>query len=549
VTNGSGWNFADLWEQVAERFPDEMAAIHGGRQLAWSEFDRRASGVAHTLIDAGLSSQDKVAQYLRNCPEYMESMFGCFKAGLVPVNTNFRYTDDELVYLWEDADVAAVVFDAEFTGVCERVRRRLPAVRMWLHVDNAATAEECPDWAVPYEDAASTSESRVTAPWGRSGDDLYLLYTGGTTGRPKGVMWRQDDLFKMLERVQGRTPPDPASATEYVNRIGRRGPRVLPAAPLMHGTAAWFVMPALSQGGAVVTVGGASLDAERLLDAIVEWNVRGVCIVGDPMARPILNALDLQLQRWDLSGLRVIFSSGAIFRAENKQRLLAYASNAVVLDGLGSSESGSLAASVTEAGSRSGSGEATARFRLSPDARVIDEDGRDVVPGSGQEGRLAVGGHLPLGYYGDAEKTAATFIQLDSRRYVVAGDRAMVNADGTITLLGRGSGCINTGGEKVYPEEVEEVLKTAEGVLDAAVVGVPDERFGEAVAAVVRAEPGFPLDTNRLIAHVRQHLAGYKAPRRIVAVESDLRGANGKLDYPWLQKIIAKELAPGGRHE
>jgi acyl-CoA synthetase (AMP-forming)/AMP-acid ligase II len=172
---------------------------------------------------------------------------------------------------------------------------------------------------------------------------------------------------------------------------------------------------------------------------------------------------------------------------------------------------------------------------------VIDEDGRDVVPGSGQEGRLAVGGHLPLGYYGDAEKTAATFIQLDSRRYVVAGDRAMVNADGTITLLGRGSGCINTGGEKVYPEEVEEVLKTAEGVLDAAVVGVPDERFGEAVAAVVQAEPGFPLDTDRLIAHVCQRLAGYKAPRRIVAVETDLRGANGKLDYPWLQKIIAQQ--------
>jgi acyl-CoA synthetase (AMP-forming)/AMP-acid ligase II len=538
VTNGSGWNFADLWEQVAERFPGETAAIHGGRQLPWSEFDRRASGMAQMLIDAGLSSQDKVAQYLRNCPEYMESMFGCFKVGLVPVNTNFRYTDDELVYLWEDADVAAVVFDAEFTGVCERVRRRLPAVRAWLRVDNAATGEECPDWAVPYEDAASRSESRATFPRGRSGDDLYLLYTGGTTGRPKGVMWRQDDLFKMLEGIQGRTPPDPASVKEYVNRIARPGPRVLPAAPLMHGTACWFVMPVLSQGGAVVTVGGASLDAERLLDAIVEWNVRGICIVGDPIARPILNALDLQPQRWDLSGLRAITSSGAIFKAENKQRLLAYASNAMVFDGLGSSESGSLATSVT--GSGAGSGEGTGRFRLSPNARVIDEEGRDVVAGSGQEGRLAVGGHIPLGYYGDPEKTAATFIHLDGGRYVVAGDRALANADGTITLLGRGSGCINTGGEKVYPEEVEEVLKTAEGVLDAAVVGVPDERLGEAVAAVVQAEPGFPVDTDALIAHVRQQLAAYKAPRRIVAVETDLRGANAKLDYPWLNKIIGQ---------
>ena len=179
VTNGSGWNFADLWEQVAERFPDELVAIHGGRQLRWSEFDRRANGVAHTLIDAGLSTQDKVAQYLRNCPEYMESMFGLFKAGLVPVNTNFRYGDDELVYLWEDADAAAVVFDAEFTGVCERVRRRLPAVRVWLRVDNAATGEKCPDWAVPYEDAVSSGESRVTAPRGRSGDDLSTPAGGG----------------------------------------------------------------------------------------------------------------------------------------------------------------------------------------------------------------------------------------------------------------------------------------------------------------------------------------------------------------------------------
>jgi acyl-CoA synthetase (AMP-forming)/AMP-acid ligase II len=532
----SGWNFADVWEQVADRFGDELGAIHGSRELRWREIDRRADGVAHTLIDAGLSGQDKVALYLRNGPEYMESMFGLFKAGLVPVNTNFRYRDEELLYLWGDSDAAAVVFDAEFTEVCERVRRRLPAVRAWLSVGPGGSRASGPEWAVPYEDATATAESRVTASWGRSGDDLYLLYTGGTTGTPKGVMWRQDDLFRMLEAVQGRVPPDPVDPAAYVGRLRRRGPPVLPAAPLMHGTACWFAMTAMSQGGAVVTLGGTSLDVEQLLDAVVERKVRAISIVGDPLARPILKALDNQPDRWDLSGLRLIQSSGAIFSADSKQRLLSYAPNALVFDGLGSSESGSLATSVTSAES----GDATARFRLGPNTRVIDEEGVDVLPGSGQEGRLAVGGHLPLGYYRDPGKTAATFVELDDRRYVVAGDRATVDTDGTITLLGRGSGCINTGGEKVYPEEVEEVLKTAEGVRDAAVVGIPDDRFGEAVAAVVQREAGSVLDTDALIRHVRERLAAYKAPKRIVTVDSDLRGANGKLEYPRLKEIVSR---------
>jgi len=535
-TTGTGWNFADLWEHVADRFGNELAAVHGDREVCWRDFDQRADGVARTLIDAGLSRQDKVAQYLRNCPEYMESMFGVFKAGLVPVNTNFRYGDEELRHLWGNSDTAAVVFHAEFTEVCERIRARMPAVRLWLRVGAPEDRAGCPDWAVTYEDAAGSADSRLRPPWGRSGDDLYLLYTGGTTGLPKGVMWRQDDLFRMLEAVQGRVPPDPADPAGYVSRLRRRGPTVLPAAPLMHGTACWFVMPALSQGGTVATLGGVSLDVEDLLDTVVERDVRGICIVGDPFARPILQALDGEPDRWDLSRLRVISSSGAIFKAESKQRLLSYAPNAVVFDGLGSSESGSLATSVTT----SESGDATARFRLGPNTRVIDDDGRDVEPGSGQDGRLAVGGHLPLGYYGDPDKTAATFVELGGRRFVVAGDRAIADADGTITLLGRGSGCINTGGEKVYPEEVEEVLKTAEGVLDAAVVGIPDDRFGEAVAAVVQCEPGRVLDTDALIRHVRERLAGYKAPKRIVTVESDLRGANGKLNYGRLKDIAGR---------
>jgi acyl-CoA synthetase (AMP-forming)/AMP-acid ligase II len=537
VTSEPGWNFADVWERVADRFADEPAAIHGDRHVSWREFERRAHGIAGVLIDAGLGRQATVAQYMRNCPEYMESMFGVFKGGFVPVNTNFRYGDDELVYLWTDCSAAAVVFDAEFADVCDRVRSRVPSVRVWLRADSTGIGKNCPDWAVPYEDAASGGGAG--APWSRSGDDLYLLYTGGTTGMPKGVMWRQDDLFKMLEVVQGRVAPE-GDAEAYVHRIRRRGPRVLPVAPLMHGTACWFVMPALAQGGCVVTVGGTSLDVELLLDTIVDTQVRGICIVGDPIARPVLDALDRQPDRWDLSGLRVISSSGAIFRAETKQRLLRYAVNATIFDGLGSSESGSLGTSVTSGQSA----EETARFRLGPNTRVIDDDGRDVAPGSGHEGRLAVGGNLPLGYFGDPEKTAATFLELDGRRYAVAGDRAIVNVDGTITLLGRGSGCINSGGEKVYPEEVEEVLKSYAGVRDAAVVGVPDERFGEAVAAVVQTESGFDLDRAALIGYVRQHLAAYKAPKRVVTVDTALRGANGKLDYQLAKRMLFSDANP-----
>jgi fatty-acyl-CoA synthase len=444
------------------------------------------------------------------------------------VNTNYRYGVDELRYLWTNSDTEAVVFDAEFTELAARLQAELPSVRAWLRVGDEA---QCPEWAQPYETVATSRPGRVRPGWERSGDDLYLLYTGGTTGQPKGVMWRQDDLFRMLEVAQRSELPEPPDAARFVAELERPGVTALPAAPLMHGTACWFVMPIVSRGGCVVTLTHPSLDPVELLDAVVARHVKGLCIVGEAFARPLLAALDAEPERWDLSGLRVLFSSGAILGEGSKRRFLRHAPNALVVDGLGSSESGSLGRSIT-------SGEATARtasFQLSADARVVGDDGQDVVPGSGQRGRLAVGGHIPLGYYGDAEKTAATFVELDGRRYVVAGDWAEVAEDGTITLLGRGSSCINTAGEKVFPEEVEEVLKAFPRVQDAGVVGVPDERFGEAVAAVVQMEPGAELDEAALIGHVKAHLAHYKAPKRVIAAPSFPRGPNGKIDHKALK--------------
>jgi acyl-CoA synthetase (AMP-forming)/AMP-acid ligase II len=523
-----------VWEAVADRFPDAPAALHGDVELDWRTFDRRADGIAATLVAHGLKRQDKVAQYMRNRPEYLESMFAAFKAGLVPANTNFRYTEDELTYLWNDSDAKAIVFEDEFTEMCERVRARVPQVDCWIQVGGA---ERCPPWAVAYDEAASSARDRMIPSWGRSGDDLYLLYTGGTTGMPKGVMWQQDELFRMLHKQEGRPVPDDVDAAALVAGLERPGPRVLPAAPLMHGTAAWFTMPVLARGGAAVTVTGASLDAEQLLDAIVKHTVTGVSIVGDAFALPLIAALDSQPGRWNLDRLRVIVSSGAILSSASKHRLLDHAPNVVVVDTLGSSESGSLARSITT--NTDDSAAESTRFRLGPDTRVIAEDGHDVEAGSGQQGLLAIGGHQPIGYYKDPLKTAATFREISGRRYVVAGDHAIVDADGTITLLGRGSGCINTAGEKVYPEEIEQVLKTADGVDDAAVVGVADERFGEIVVALVQPSGGRVLDPETLRAHVKGRLAAYKAPKRVVLVESVLRGANGKLDYRRLKELVA----------
>ena len=505
----------------------------GNMRSTGTAFDERADGIAAALLTAGIPHQGKVAQYLRNGPEYLESLFAAFKAGHVPVNTNYRYADDELRYLWTNSNAAAVIFDAEFTSVCERLRPSMPSVRLWLRVGGRG---DDPEWALAYETAATSLRAASSLRGAVPGDDLYLLYTGGTTGMPKGVMWPQDELFRMLEAGRSESTAGPADATAWVARLERVDPPVLPAPPLMHGTGCWFCLPVLSRGGTVVTLTSPSLDPVELLDTVVARGVRRLCIVGDAFAKPILRELEGHPDRWDLSGLRVIFSSGAMLSEDSKRRLLQFAPKAQVFDGLGSSESGNLAMSVTSTDTKA----ATARFALSPKTRVVDDDGRDVVPGSGQVGRLAIGGYLPLGYYGDPEKTAATFVQLDGRRYVIAGDWAQVDVDGTITLLGRGSSCINTAGEKVYPEEVEEVLKQAAGVRDAAVVGVPDERFGQRVVALVEPEGNGVLSEQALIDHVKASLAAYKAPRRVLVLDSLGRGPNGKLDHQRLREIAVQ---------
>jgi fatty-acyl-CoA synthase len=522
------WNYGDVWETVADVQPDAIAVTQGDRNVAWREFDHGADGIAQFLLDLGVARQDKVALYLYNCPEYLQASFGAMKVGLVPVNTNYRYTDDELSYLWDNADAVAVVFHGTFADRIEGILDRVPRVKGWLWVDDGSGP--CPEWATPYEDAAKSAVGRVRAPWGRNGDDLYMLYTGGTTGMPKGVMWRQDDLFALL--IDG-------GVRHYDVNGGAEGVRValeanpidvtlMPACPLMHGTGAFTANTILAEGGRVCLLKSRKYDPVELLDAVEQEHVNALVIVGDPFSRPLLSVLDAEPGKWDLSSLMMMISSGAMWSEPVKERLLAHHGSMLLVDAFSSSESLGLGMSVSGGGGAA----KTASFTLGPNVKVITEDGRDLAPGSDEVGMLAVAGRNPLGYYKDTEKSDRTFKVIDGVRYSIAGDFAQVDPDGNIHVLGRGSVCINSGGEKIFPEEVEEALKTHAAVRDAVVVGVPHPTYGEQIVAVVEPSDGLePVAEAELIAHVKERLASYKAPRRVRTVSTIGRSPNGKVDY------------------
>ena len=538
----SGWNFADAWETVAETLPDAPALLHGGLLRSWGDFDARADGVAAALLDAGVTEGSSVAQYLTNRPEYLEAVFAAFKLGLAPVNTNYRYVEDELLYLWDNADTSAVVFEGQFTDRIEHIRGRVPGVRTWLWVDDGNGP--CPDWATSFDAAASSGASRSAAPWGRSGDSLYLLYTGGTTGMPKGVMWRSDDLLLVLNdgAPRARKLTEDVDLDHLRRAVSSPGIRTLPACPLMHGTGAFNAFTALTVGGSVVTLTKPSFDPIELLDAVQGKQVNNTAIVGDAFARPILAALDAEPDRWDISSLKVVVSSGVMWSQATKDGLLRHNPRMLLVDSLGSSEAVGMASSVST-GSADGAGAArTATFTLGPSTKVIADDGTEVHPGEDRIGKVAIQGRTPVGYYKDPAKSAETFVRIGDATYSMPGDYARVEADGTLVLLGRGSVCINTGGEKVFPEEVEEALKEHADVRDAVVVGLPDERFGQAITAVVETVPGTSPLPDELIATVKAHHAAYKAPKRIVFVDSLARAANGKVDYKRWTRHAADEL-------
>ena len=519
----AGWQYGDLWDLAADVRGDQAALVHGHGRRSWSAFRARSAALAGSLVSGGAAQGDRIALYLYNGPEFLEGVYACFQAGLTPVNTNYRYRSEELAYLWDDADAVAVVFHGAFTDTVAPLRDRVVTVRRWLWVDDGSGP--CPSWAEPYERVAGPGrDDPFVAPWGRSGDDIVMIYTGGTTGMPKGVMWRHHDLHRAFSTSGDGEVVDLDAVRRRLAGV-ERGPIGLPASPLMHATGLMFAVSTLTQGGTVVTMPNRSFDAVALLDTVERERVEALAIVGDAFARPLLEALDGGARRRDVSSLAMLVSAGVMWSEGTKAGLGRHLPNTMLVDLLGSTEAHGLGSAVTAPGT----GATTARFRLGHHAMVIDDHDRPLGPGG--TGMLAVGGPSPIGYHKDPDKSARTFRTVDGQRVSVPGDWATVETDGTITLLGRGSLCINTGGEKVFPEEVEEALETHPCVRDSTVVSVPDAAMGEAVGALVELGPGASATPDELIAHVKERLAGYKAPRHLVIVEDIGRSPNGKADY------------------
>ncbi len=540
----TNWNIAEILSAVAAQVPDRPCQIQGDRVFTWAQFEQRTNALAADLLDSGMTHHGKLACYLYNSPEYLESMVGAFKAAMVPVNTNYRYAAEEIFYLFDNADAEAIVFHAVFSDLLDTVRNRLTKVKRWYVVSDETG--NGPEWATPYESVVSASVPVGMPQVPRSGDDLLLLYTGGTTGMPKGVMWRQDDLFNVLggggNAVSGIPPAD--GIDDLISRIDTSlptGPVMLVACPLMHGTGQFTAINNLGLGGCIVTLTNRKFDVSELLGTIEKRAVSSVIIVGQAFAGPMLDHLQLNPNRYNLTSLAVVTSSGVMWSQENKAGLLDFIPQAILFDSFGSSEAIGMGASI----SSKGAPQQTAKFQIGATCAVFNENGERVVPGSGEQGVVAVGGFIPLGYYKDEAKSAQTFRTYEGRRWSVPGDFAEVNEDGTLRLLGRGSVCINTGGEKVFPEEVEEALKTHPSVRDAVCVGLPDQRFGEVICAVVESEADRPIDSVALADHVKGLLAHYKAPRHVVVVDTIGRAANGKVDYKRLKELAIERLAAG----
>ncbi|MCW2947342.1 MAG: acyl-CoA synthetase [Actinoallomurus sp.] len=526
------FNHADLFEGLADAIGDRVAVVvsgpGGAERLTYAELDAHANRLAHHLQAAGVEAGRHVGIQLYNGVEYIATVLAALKIRAVPVNVNYRYVEAELEYLYRDADLVALVYDAEFETRATAAASRAPALRHRVVVGGTS-----PD-AISY---AGALEGRpATRGFGaRSGDDVYIIYTGGTTGMPKGVMWRNEDLFMAFGggNPYGDPRGTPGEVIEFAK--GCEPLVMMAAAPLMHGAAQMATFIAWWMGGTMVYTRG--FDAAEVLRAIEREKVVTINITGDAMARPLAD--EIASGSYDLGSLRAISSTGAILSGAVRDRLRELLPEAMILDNFGSSESGYTASGVEGSSPESGLRYRPNNARL----RVLDDSLRPVEPGSGVIGQVAKTGHIAFGYWRDPKKTAETFVEVDGARWLLTGDIATVEADGTITIFGRGSQCVNTGGEKVFPEEVEAVLKGHPGVFDAVVTGIPDERFGSRVAAVVQPYGATPA-VEDLDAHCRGLLSGYKVPRTYAFVAEMERSPAGKADYRWARKV-AEEAAAG----
>ncbi len=534
-------HFATAWELIAGKYPRKTVGICDGSVLTWGDYERRAACLAALLDANGIGADSKAGIYLHNSNEYSEIQFALFKLGASPVNVNYRYKADELVYLLENSDAEALFFQSCYAMRIWEIKDRLPKVKLFVQIDDGT--EALLDFAEDYERVIR--DTQPLPPRERDPDGVYLLYTGGTTGLPKGVMYPVGGFSMLLTGMgaMARGLAAPTTMQEYEEMLEQveDPPTTLVGCPLMHGTGAWLgAFAPMMMGGTVVTTARLGLDPDRLWGIAESQRVTDIVIVGDAFARPMLESLDRAAARgtpYDISSVRQIISSGVMWSAETKAGLLKH-NDMVLADIMGSSEGG-MGSSVTTRDT----GAKTARFEMSEGVKVFTDDDEEVEPGSGVMGRIATSGFVPLGYYKDPEKTAATFREIDGVRYSFPGDYATVEVDGSITLLGRGSVCINTGGEKVFPEEVEEVVKQHPAVLDCLVVGLPDDRFGERIVALAATRDGEHVDVEALGDFTRERLAGYKVPREYIIVDAVRRAVNGKADYKWASQEAARRTA------
>ncbi|MFM9036858.1 MAG: AMP-binding protein [Actinomycetota bacterium] len=534
--------YPDIFEAHADEFPDAVAISYGDRDITWSQYENSAARLASALSASGLGRESKVGMFMYNCPEYLITQFAAFKQRITPVNVNYRYLDDELHYLLENADCEAVVYHASLGDRIGRVKDRLPKLRLLIEVSDAPSAGV--QGAVAWDAVLSSHQPAPRIERGL--DDLYMLYTGGTTGMPKGVMYAMGNFtagfLGFYTAPMGRPPvqniAEVTGMSKVVHSMGQ--PVAVPCCPLMHGTGVWLgaLLPHLV-AGKVVLLEGRSFDAAELFRAVERHRISTLVIVGDAFARPMVQGLRAQASTgspFDTSSVTTIVSTGAMFSAEVKAELFEFIPGAAVMDILGSSEGGMGQTMATKANVNT-----TAKFGAMPTTKVINLDtGLEVVPGSGEQGMVGVSGPgIPIGYYKDPEKSARTFREVGGVRYSFPGDMAVVEADGTITLLGRGSNCINTAGEKVFPEEVEEAVKTHASVADCLVFGVPDEKYGQRVVGVASVAPGQSEPTaDAVIAHTKTKLSSYKVPKQLVFVTTVPRAPNGKADYVSAKKLF-----------
>ena len=537
--------YASVWEKNSDVIPDKIALICGDNEVTWREYDQRAAKLATLLTNAGLGDDSKVGLYLHNSNEYLESQYSVFKIKGVPINVNYRYKEEELIYLLENSDSEAIFYQSCYAEQIASIKDKLPKVKLYIQVDDKTN--ETLDFAQDYESAIS--ECQPMERQERSEDNIYMLYTGGTTGMPKGVMYQHGGHLKGMLNTAGawglipvQEKIDVDSVALEVKKLADEGrlPISIPACPLMHGTGMWLgaIIPHLV-GGTVVTLPNLGFDPDGLLKEVEKRKANNIVIVGDAFAKPIMDALDKAESEgspYNLESINTVISSGVMWSSEVKQGLLKH-HDMVLVDAMGSTEGGM----GSSRASRDNPAE-TAKFVLNPGVIVITDEGELVEPGSDKTGKIGTSGLVPLGYFKDEKKSAETFKEFQGVRYSFPGDYAKVEAEGTITLLGRGSNCINTAGEKVYPEEVEEAIKRNDDIFDCLVVGLQDDRFGQKVVALASFQEGREIQEQDLIAFTREHLAGYKLPKQVLFVDEVMRAPNGKANYKWAKETAEKEL-------